>query len=175
MPSAKWRQFCFGLNSTIRASCWNRDFKTTTCICFFLNPVYSIQKWYQEKRFIFYEFIKLICMSLLVYVLLTGIALLTKNFPAVHFSLAKTATWKWRKNRLLPNKTSTIRTPTFWEYPRSLPMNKFQTRSPINELGGDLDPRYVPTKFDHDRRRIALGRAVTDLAGQNDQLAQTLI
>ena len=47
-------------------------------------------------------------------------------------------------------------------------MNKFQTRSPINELGGDLDLRYVPTKFDHGRRRIALGRAVTDLAGQND-------
>ena len=58
-------------------------------------------------------------------------------------------------------QTSAIRMPTFWEYPRSLPMNKFQTRSPINELGQDLDPRYVPTKFYHDRRRIALRRAVT--------------
>ena len=65
-------------------------------------------------------------------------------------------------------QTSTIRMPTFWEYPGSLPMNKFQTRSPINELGQDLDPRYVPTKFYHDRRRIALRRAVTGLAGQND-------
>ena len=66
------------------------------------------------------------------------------------------------------NQTSTIRTPMFWEYPRSLPMNKFQTRSPINELGRDLDPRYVSTKFDRDQRRIALGRAVIGLAGQND-------
>ena len=47
-------------------------------------------------------------------------------------------------------------------------MNKFQTRSPTNELGQDLDPRYVSTKLDHDQRRIAPGRAVTGLAGQND-------
>ena len=59
----------------------------------------------------------------------------------------------------------------FWEYPRSLPMNKFQTMSPINEPGWDHDPRYVPTKFDCDRRRIYPGKAVTGLAGQNDQLA----
>ena len=47
-------------------------------------------------------------------------------------------------------------------------MNKFQTRYPINELGQDLDPRYVSTKFDRDQRRIAHGRAVTGLAGQNN-------
>ena len=34
--------------------------------------------------------------------------------------------------------------------------------SPMNELR-DLDPRYVPFKFDCDRRRIAPGRAVTGL------------
>ena len=38
----------------------------------------------------------------------------------------------------------------------------------MNELIGDLDPGYVPIKFDHDRRRIAPGRGVTDLAGQNN-------
>ena len=64
--------------------------------------------------------------------------------------------------------TSTIRTPTFWEYPRSLRMNKFQTKFLINELGWDLDPRYVPTTFDRDQRRTAAGRALTGLAGQND-------
>ena len=47
-------------------------------------------------------------------------------------------------------------------------MYKFQTRSPINELGRDRDPRYVSTKFDRDQRRIAPGRAVTGLAGQNN-------
>ena len=44
--------------------------------------------------------------------------------------------------------------------------------SPMNELVRDLDPRYVPVKFDHDRRRIAPERAVTGLAGQNDLLAR---
>ena len=52
--------------------------------------------------------------------------------------------------------------------PRSLTMNKFQTRSPINELGQDLDLRYIPTNFDRDRRRIAPRREVTGFAGQND-------
>ena len=36
----------------------------------------------------------------------------------------------------------------------------------MNELGQGLDPRYVSTKFDRDRRRIAPGRA---LAGLTDQ------
>ena len=39
----------------------------------------------------------------------------------------------------------------------------------MNELVQDLDPRYVPVKFDHNRRRIAPGRAVTGLAGQNNK------
>ena len=30
----------------------------------------------------------------------------------------------------------------------------------MKELGRDLDPRYVPTKFEHYRRRIAPGRAI---------------
>ena len=38
----------------------------------------------------------------------------------------------------------------------------------MNELVQDLDPRYVPVKFDQDRRRIAPGRAVMGLAGQNN-------
>ena len=38
----------------------------------------------------------------------------------------------------------------------------------MNELGWDLDSRYVSTKFDRDRRRIAPGRALAGLAGQND-------
>ena len=38
----------------------------------------------------------------------------------------------------------------------------------MNELVSDLDPTYVPVKFDRDRRRIAPGRVVTGLAGQND-------
>ena len=42
----------------------------------------------------------------------------------------------------------------------------------MNELSRDLDPRYVPTKFDRDRIRIAPGRALTGLAGQNNQLAR---
>ena len=37
----------------------------------------------------------------------------------------------------------------------------------MNELGWDLDSRYVSTKFDRDRR-IAPGRALAGLAGQND-------
>ena len=36
----------------------------------------------------------------------------------------------------------------------------------MNQLGQDLDPRYVPTKFDRNRIRIAPGRALTGLAGQ---------
>ena len=36
----------------------------------------------------------------------------------------------------------------------------------MNQLGQDLDPRYVPTKFHRNRRRIAPGRALTGLAGQ---------
>ena len=39
----------------------------------------------------------------------------------------------------------------------------------MNELVRDLDPRYVPIKFDHDRRRIAPGRAVTGLCPQTDR------
>ena len=42
----------------------------------------------------------------------------------------------------------------------------------MNEYSRDIDPRYVPTKFDHDGRKIAPGRAVTDLAGQNNQLSR---
>ena len=38
----------------------------------------------------------------------------------------------------------------------------------MNELVQDLVPRYVPTKFDRNRRRIAPGRALTGLAGQNN-------
>ena len=38
----------------------------------------------------------------------------------------------------------------------------------MNELGRDLDPWYVPTKFGQDQRRIAPGTAVMGLAGQND-------
>ena len=38
----------------------------------------------------------------------------------------------------------------------------------MNELVQDLAPRYVPTKFDRNRRRIAPGRALTGLAGQNN-------
>ena len=38
----------------------------------------------------------------------------------------------------------------------------------MNELVQDLDPRYVPVKFDRDLRRIAPGRAAMGLAGQND-------
>ena len=70
-------------------------------------------------------------------------------------ALVEIMPWCQTGDKPLSEPTSTIRTPTFREYPRSLPMNKFQTRSPIYELGGDLDPKYVPTKFDHDRRRIA--------------------
>ena len=87
-------------------------------------------------------------------------------------ALVQIMAWRRLGDKPLSEPTSTIRTPTFWEYPRSLPMNKFQTRSPIKELGGDLDPRYVPAKFDHDRRRIAPRRVVTGLAGQNDYLAR---
>ena len=36
----------------------------------------------------------------------------------------------------------------------------------MNVLGWDLDPRYVPAKCDRNQRQIALGRAVTGLAGQ---------
>ena len=35
-------------------------------------------------------------------------------------------------------------------------------------MNWNLDPWYVPTKFDHDQRRTAAGRALTGLAGQND-------
>ena len=38
----------------------------------------------------------------------------------------------------------------------------------MNELVQDFDPRYDPIKFDRDRRRIAPGRSVTGLAGQNN-------
>ena len=40
----------------------------------------------------------------------------------------------------------------------------------MNQLGQDLDPRYVPNKFDRDQQRIAPGRALTGLlvAGQNN-------
>ena len=41
----------------------------------------------------------------------------------------------------------------------------------MNELGWDLDPRYIPNKFDREQRRTAPGIVVTDLAGQNNQLA----
>ena len=36
------------------------------------------------------------------------------------------------------------------------------------ELGQDLDPRYVSTKFDRDGRRIAPGRALAGLTDQNN-------
>ena len=36
----------------------------------------------------------------------------------------------------------------------------------MNEIGWDLDPRYIPNKFDHDRRGIAPRRVVTGLAGK---------
>ena len=42
----------------------------------------------------------------------------------------------------------------------------------MNELLRDLALRYVPTKFHHNRRRIAPGRALTGLAGQNNYLAR---
>ena len=38
----------------------------------------------------------------------------------------------------------------------------------MNELFPDLVPWYVPTKFDHNPRRIAPERALTGLAGQNN-------
>ena len=38
----------------------------------------------------------------------------------------------------------------------------------MNEIGLDLDPRYIPTKFDRAQRRIASGIVVTGLAGQNN-------
>ena len=38
----------------------------------------------------------------------------------------------------------------------------------MNEIGLDLDPRHIPTKFDRDRSRIAPGIVVTGLAGQNN-------
>ena len=38
----------------------------------------------------------------------------------------------------------------------------------MNQLGQGLDPRYVPTKFVRDQQRIAPGRALTGLAGQNN-------
>ena len=38
----------------------------------------------------------------------------------------------------------------------------------MNEIGLDLDPRYIPTKFDRDRRRIAPWIVLTGLAGKNN-------
>ena len=38
----------------------------------------------------------------------------------------------------------------------------------MTELVRDLDPRYVPVKFDRDWWRIAPGRGVAGLGGQND-------
>ena len=38
----------------------------------------------------------------------------------------------------------------------------------MNKLNRDPAPQYDPTKFDRNRRRIAPGRAVSGLAGQND-------
>ena len=38
----------------------------------------------------------------------------------------------------------------------------------MNKLSRDPAPQYVPTKFDRNQRRIAPGRAVTGLAGQNN-------
>ena len=40
----------------------------------------------------------------------------------------------------------------------------------MNEPGRDLAPWYIPTMFKHDLRRIASGRALTCLAGQNNYL-----
>ena len=40
----------------------------------------------------------------------------------------------------------------------------------MNELVRDLAPRYVPAKFDRNRRRIAHGRALTELCLQTDNL-----
>ena len=38
----------------------------------------------------------------------------------------------------------------------------------MNEIGLDLDPKHIPTKFDRDQRRIAPGIVVTGLAGENN-------
>ena len=40
----------------------------------------------------------------------------------------------------------------------------------MNELVRDLAPRYVPTKFDRNRRRTAPGKALTGLCLQTDNL-----
>ena len=42
----------------------------------------------------------------------------------------------------------------------------------MNKLGRDLAPRYVPTKFDPDRRRIEHERVLMSLAGKNNSLAR---
>ena len=42
----------------------------------------------------------------------------------------------------------------------------------MNKLVRDLAPRYLPAKFDRNRSKIAPGRALTGLAGQNNQLAR---
>ena len=42
----------------------------------------------------------------------------------------------------------------------------------MKKLVQDLVRKYVPTKFDHNQRRIAPVRALTGLAGQNNQLAR---
>ena len=39
----------------------------------------------------------------------------------------------------------------------------------MNELGQDLSPRYIPTKFHHDPRRITRGRALTKCDGRTDR------
>ena len=38
----------------------------------------------------------------------------------------------------------------------------------MNEIGRDLDPRYISTKFDHDQRKNTPGRALTGLCPQRD-------
>ena len=47
--------------------------------------------------------------------------------------------------------------------------------SPLNELGRDHVPRYVPTKFEHDLRRITPVKAVTGLCPRMDRQADNLI
>ena len=39
----------------------------------------------------------------------------------------------------------------------------------MNELGRDISPRYIPTKFHHDLRRITPGRALKNCDRQMDR------
>ena len=39
----------------------------------------------------------------------------------------------------------------------------------MNEIGWDLRPRYIPTKFHYDPRKITPGRALTKCDGRTDR------